>query len=113
MGQMHLFAVQPDYTCSFSGGQRAFTLNVTLDEPIPKQFINELPWNCWSSSFEYSEPLPFAFHGVTDSRHLAPFIDGAPREVFPQRTVGVYLTCIDLVKFYCGSITFQRPPAPH
>ncbi|BFU22183.1 hypothetical protein CL6EHI_149030 [Entamoeba histolytica] len=102
-----LFIIQPDYACSFNDYGNSYLLSVTLNETIPKQVISELPWNCWSSSFEFSSQLPPGFYGVSNSDTSSPYIEGTPIKNFPTTTINVYITCVNFVKFYCASITFQ------
>ncbi|KAL7713583.1 Uncharacterized protein QTN25_008785 [Entamoeba marina] len=104
---MALFIVQPDYQCSINDNANSYTLQVQLNEMSEKQIIAELPWNCWSSQFEFSDDLPPGFIGVSDSDTSPPYIQGVPQNLFPTTSVGVYVKCIDFVKFYCGTITFQ------
>ena len=104
-----LFIIQPDYKCYFVDHKDSsnYVLKVKHNQPISKQIINELPWNCWYSEFSFSEKLPDGFNAVTDFDNSSPFIEGKPNSFFNTTTISVYIKCIDLVKFYCSSITFK------
>ncbi|ELP94113.1 hypothetical protein EIN_184800 [Entamoeba invadens IP1] len=102
-----LFIIQPDFRCSIHHNQGETLLKVQLNEKSQRLVVNELPWNCWSSSFEFNEALPDGFYGVTNSDESEPFLEGTTSSNFPTSTVSVYLKCVDYVKFYCGDVKFQ------
>ncbi|EMS16001.1 hypothetical protein KM1_292250 [Entamoeba histolytica HM-3:IMSS] len=101
------FLIQPDYTCSINDNRSGYSLTINLNEKIPKQVISQLPWNCWSSSFEFSDKLPQGIYSVTKGSNTAPYIEGIVRTNFPTFTTNVYIKCVDVTRFYCGAITFK------
>ncbi|EDR22899.1 hypothetical protein EDI_021390 [Entamoeba dispar SAW760] len=101
------YLIQPDYTCSINDNRTGYSLTVNLNEKVPKQLVSQLPWNCWSSSFEFSDNLPPGFYSVTEGSDTAPYIEGIARTNFPTFTTNVYIKCVDVARFYCGAITFK------
>ncbi|ELP88276.1 hypothetical protein EIN_226490 [Entamoeba invadens IP1] len=102
-----LFLVQPDYTCNINDNSREYTITVDLNVKTAKQVVTTLPWNCWSSSFVFSDDLPNGFVSIIPTDGTPPYFEGVATNQFPTTTVKVFIKCVDVVKFYCGAVTLK------
>ncbi|KAH3744971.1 leucine rich repeat protein, bspa family protein [Pelomyxa schiedti] len=107
LGYVLLFLIQP-YECFFSGYDHNFEYYVQLGEPVGPLPLSALPWNCPSYTFQIITPLPanISMHN-SGVRDVPPYLAGEVGSLFDTQTSDVYLVCADVVKFFCGGITFK------